>query len=93
MRKIHDTLKPGAIVRVKGYAPAVVLAVYGEGGAVFASVRHTATRPYAGFPAYFKKGEVLAYRAHECPPRDVVRVSRQSFGRLWWPSFPVVLSV
>lgn len=88
--KRHIILEAGAIVRVKGFAPAKVLEVFAdEYGTAWASVRHTEDHACHGYSAYFKKGEVMAYRVHECPPRDIVRDSEQRPGSLFWPSFKI----
>jgi hypothetical protein len=90
MKKRHDTLKAGAVVRVDGFAPARVLEVYRERGELYALVSFPRDVAAHGFARYFKKGETGAFIAARCVPRDVIRVSRQHIGRLWWPSFSVV---
>jgi len=94
-RKRHTVCKAGAAVRLHGYAPARVLAVFvraGESG-VWAECRITARGPdwKAGQvgPHGYRPGQLVYVRAGDAVPRDIIRVSRQRMGALVWPSFDI----
>lgn len=94
-RNRHIECKAGAAVRLHGYVPARVLAVFpraGESG-LTAECRVTARGAdwKAGNigPHGYRPGQVVYVRVAEAIPRDIIRVSRQSFGRLVWPHFTV----
>lgn len=90
-RKKHYVCKAGACVRLHGYAPALVLAVYQADGATWAHCRVTLRRRGIG-PHGFRPGELVNVRACHAIPRDLIRVSRQQFGRLIWGAFDVQVS-
>ena len=96
----HTTCKPGAAVRLHGYAPARVDSIEvdtsfpasAERPDVLAHCTITARSPdwKAGNigPHGYRTGERVTVRAVEAVPRDLVRVARGS-GRLWWPAFAI----
>ena len=94
-RTRHTECKAGAAVRLHGYAPARVLAVFpraGESG-LWAECRITARAPdwqrgNIG-PHGYRSGALVYVRAGEAIPRDIIRISRQSLGRLIWPHFTI----
>lgn len=93
-RARHDVCKPGAAVRLHGYAPARVDRIErDEDGRVYAHCIVTGRGPdwQAGRigPHGYRTGERVAVRASEAVPRDIIRVSRQRMGALVWPVFSV----
>lgn len=96
-RRRHTVCKAGAAVRLHGYVPARVLAVYVDAsdGRLWAECRITARGPdwSAGRigPHGYRAGGLAYVRASEAVPRDLIRVSRQRCGALWWPAFSVEL--
>lgn len=87
-RARHIECKRGAAVRLHGYAPAQVRAVYvaAHDGATYAECVITA-RDKRG-PHGYRPGERVHVRASAAVPRDIIRTARGS-GRLYWPSFAV----
>lgn len=93
-RARHTVCKAGAAVRLHGYAPARVDWIErDEDGRVSAHCIVTGRGPdwRAGNigPHGYRTGERVTVRASEAVPRDIIRISRQSPGRLVWPVFSV----
>lgn len=93
-RRVHRECKPGAAVRLHGYAPARVARVYVDAdGRTRADCVITARGPdwKAGRigPHGYRPGERVDVRACEAVPRDIIRISRQSPGRIIWGAFNV----
>lgn len=98
----HTICRPGAAVRLHGYAPARVDSV--EVDARFPASEErpdvlahcTITARGADWkagnigPHGYKPGERVTVRVHDAVPRDLVRVERGS-GRLRWPAFDIVV--
>lgn len=97
-RRRHTVCERGAAVRLDGYAPARVLDVRrGEDGATVADCIITARGPdwKAGNigPHGYRTGESVTVRASRAVPRDIIRISRQRCGALWWPAFDIRLTL
>lgn len=93
-RRKHRACKPGAAVRLHGYAPARVARVYVDAdGRTRADCVITARGPdwKAGNigPHGYRPGERVDVRACEAVPRDIITISRQSPGRIVWPHFDI----
>lgn len=93
-RARHTACKPGAAVRLHGYAPARVVSLEHErtgpdwsDGTWYADCIITA-RDKRG-PHGYRPGERVRVLASAAVPRDIIRRSRQSPGRLWWPTFAI----
>lgn len=93
MKNKHTTCRIGAAVRLHGYAPARVLAFHRVHVSDFAPYWTVdcliTTRSKIG-PHGYRPREVVNVRAHDAVPRDIIRVSRQHPGALYWPSFAIV---
>lgn len=99
-RARHDVCKPGAAVRLHGYAPArveyletVYTGPHYDRGTVYAHCIVTGRGPNRSAgrigPHGYRPGERVTVRACEAVPRDIIRVSRQHTGALTWPAFDV----
>lgn len=99
-RRRHTACKAGAAVRLHGYAPARVLFLECEHvgpdysrGTWYAECVITGRGPdwKAGNigPHGYRPGERVRVLAFHAVPRDIIRISRQSPGRLVWPPFDV----
>lgn len=99
-RRKHRTCKPGAAVRLHGYAPARVLFLEYERtgpdysrGTWYAECIITARGPdwKAGNigPHGYRPGERVRVLAYHAVPRDIIHISRQSFGSIVWPHFDI----
>lgn len=90
----HTVCKPGAAVRIHGYAPArVVRLEYERMGPDYSRGRWWAhciitARGKIG-PHGYRPGERVTVPASDAIPRDIIRISRQSPGRLVWPAFTI----
>lgn len=92
MKHLHTICKPGAAVRLHGYAPARVREIFREKwtGQVMAECVITGRSP--GWrdkqigPHGYRTGEIVVVHAGEAIPRDCLRVK---CGRLWWPVFSI----
>lgn len=91
MKAKHFVTKAGASVRLHGYAPAKVMAVFPRAGepGLWAECRITG-RNWRGQigPHGYRTGQVVYVRAHEAVPRDLIKVQRGS-GKLYWPAFEI----
>ena len=99
-RRKHTECAKGAAVRLHGYAPARVLFLECEHvgpdysrGTWYAECVITGRGPdwKAGNigPHGYRTGERVRVLAFHAVPRDIIRISRQSPGRLVWPQFNV----
>ena len=97
-RRRHTACKVGAAVRLRGYAPARVVALEHERsgpsyarGVWFADCIITGRGPdwKAGRigPHGYRTGERVRIAAYQAIPRDIIRT--KSGGALWWPGFEV----
>lgn len=99
-RARHTVCKAGAAVRLHGYAPARILYLEHERrgpdysrGTWLAHCIITARGPdwKAGRigPHGYRAGERVTVPASDAVPRDIIRISRQSPGRLVWSAFTI----
>lgn len=98
-RRRHTVCERGAAVRLHGYAPARVLSVFraAPGGRVMVECEITARGPdwKAGRigPHGYRTGQTVTEYARHAIPRDIIRISRQRCGALWWPAFDIRLTL
>lgn len=91
-RARHTVCKPGAAVRIHGYAPARVLRLEQVHGGPWLAHCIITAREKIG-PHGYQPGERVTVPANDAIPRDIIRISRQSPGRLIWPAFDIEATV